>query len=94
MSDVIVNMEVFRQLSKCYKTTRELMEVLSRPVLMKIMPLGKHKGRPIKELPYDYLLWAARKDFDQDLLYSLRTEINRRKKGNLFSQETNPFHEL
>jgi DNA polymerase-3 subunit epsilon len=94
MSDVIVNMEVFRQLSREYNTTKELFDVLSKPILMKNMPLGKHKGRPIKELPLDYLLWAARMDFDQDLLYSLRSEVNRRKKGKLFSQESNPFNNL
>jgi DNA polymerase-3 subunit epsilon len=94
MSDVIVNMEVFRMLAKHYRSTKELFDALSKPIQMKIMPLGKHKGRPIKELPQEYLLWAARMDFDQDLLYSLRHEINRRKKGNLFAQESNPFKDF
>lgn len=94
MSDVIVNMEVFKRLSKGYTKTEELFEVLSRPILLKVMPLGKHKGRPMKEVPLEYLLWAANKDFDQDLLYSIRSEINKRKKGNLFTQATNPFSNL
>jgi DNA polymerase III subunit epsilon len=94
MSDVIVNMEVFRQLSKEYKSTSQLFDALSRPIQMRVMPLGKHKGRPVKELPLDYLLWAARMDFDQDLLFTLRTEVNRRKKGKLFTQESNPFNNL
>ena len=42
----------------------------------------------------EYLIWAAKKPFDQDLLFSLRSEINRRKKGNLFTQAGNPFSEL
>lgn len=94
MSDVIVNVEVFKFLAKFYNTTEELFEVLSRPIKMKIMPLGKHKGRPLTEVPLDFLLWAANKEFDQDLLFSIRSEINRRKKGNLFSQSTNPFSQL
>lgn len=94
MSDVIVNMEVFKHLSKRYNTTEQLFDELSKPIRLKIMPLGKHKGRPLKEVPLDYLLWAANKDFDQDLLFSIRSEINRRKKGNLFSQATNPFANL
>lgn len=94
MSDVIVNMNVFKQLCKNHKTLDNLFDVLSRPIPMKIMPLGKHKGRPLKELPLDYLRWAANKDFDQDLLFSLRSEIKRRKRGNLFSQSGNPFHGL
>lgn len=94
MSDVMVNMNVFRYLAKQYKTTDQIFDVLSRPIRLKIMPLGKHKGRPMKEVPLDYLLWAANKDFDQDLLFSLRSEIKRRKQGNLFSQAGNPFGEL
>lgn len=94
LNDVVVNKEVFRYLAMKFKTTEQLFEVLSKPIKMKIMPLGKHKGRPIKEVPLDYLLWAANKEFDQDLLYSIRSEIQRRKKGNLFSQSNNPFSDL
>ena len=92
MSDVIVNIELFRRLSKSYGTVEKLLDVLSRPVYLKEMPLGKHKGRPLKELPLDYLRWAANKDFDKDLLYSLRTELKKRKKGESFTN--NPFENL
>lgn len=94
MSDVIVNMSVFKQLLKNYKTMEQLFEALSKPIMFKLMPLGKYKGRPFKEIPLDYLTWAARQSFDQDLLFSLRSEINRRKKGNLFTQAGNPFQQL
>lgn len=94
MSDVIVNVEVFKFLSKRYKSTDQIFDILSRPVLMKTMPLGPHKGRLLKEIPLEYLRWAANKNFDQDLLFSLRTEIKRRKGGNLFSQASNPFADL
>ena len=94
MSDVIVNVEVFKYLAKNYRSLQSLFDVLSRPILMKAMPLGKHKGRLLKEIPIEYLLWAANKEFDQDLLFSIRSEIKRRKKGNLFSQSCNPFGSL
>lgn len=94
MNDVVVNVEVFKQLAKGYRSSRELFDALSRPILFKIMPLGKHKGRQMRDIPLDYLLWAARQEFDNDLLYSLRSEINRRKKGDLFSQAANPFASL
>lgn len=94
MSDVIVNMEVFKYLAKRYHSTDQILRALSSPIMMKNMPLGKHKGRPLKEIPLDYLKWAANKDFDQDLLFSLRSEINRRKKGNSFTQSNNPFSDL
>jgi DNA polymerase III subunit epsilon len=94
MSDVIVNMNVFKHLIKRYKTTEQLFEILSRPILFKNMPLGKYKGRPLKDIPLEYLLYAAKKDYDQDLLFSIRSEIKRRKQGNLFSQSANPFSQL
>ncbi len=95
MSDVVVNREVFQHLAKGFKTTEQLFEALSKPILMATMPLGKHKGRPMKEIPLQYLQWVANKDyFDLDLLYSVRTELKRRKKGNLFQQAGNPFMNL
>jgi len=94
MSDVIVNIEVFKYLTKNYRTTEQIFDMLASPILMKVMPFGPHKGRLFKEVPLPYLLWAANKDFDQDLLFSLRSEIKKRKKGNLFTQAGNPFNNL
>jgi DNA polymerase III subunit epsilon len=94
MSDVIVNREVFRCLAKNFRTTDQLFEVLARPILMSTMPLGKHKGRSFKDIPLQYLQWIVNKDFDQDLLHSVRTELKRRKKGNQFNQTSNPFLNL
>jgi DNA polymerase III subunit epsilon len=94
MNDVVVNIQVFKKLASSFTTYKQLKEKLSRPIAMKSMPLGKHKGRSMKELPLDYLLWAARQNFDMDLLFTLRSEINRRKKGNTFTQSGNPFSHL
>jgi len=94
MSDVIVNIEVFKQLAKPYHTTEELFRILQKPIRLKAMPLGKHKGRRFDEIPLEYLLWAERKDFDQDLLYSIRLELRNRKKGGGFEQAGNPFANL
>jgi DNA polymerase III subunit epsilon len=94
MSDVIVNIEVFKYLSLRYKTTDELMHRLKSPIMLRAMPLGKHKGRPFSEIPVEYLRWAAHQNFDQDLLFSLKTELKKRKQGSHFSQAANPFSEL
>lgn len=94
MSDVIVNIEVFKYLSQRYKTTEELMQRLKSPILLRAMPLGKHKGRPFAEIPVEYLRWASHQNFDQDLLFSLKTELKKRNKGANFSQAANPFSEL
>lgn len=94
MSDVLVNISVFKQLARRYKTKDQVFQLLSKPIQMKMMPLGKHKGRLLKDIPIEYLQWAVHKDFDQDLIFSLRQEIIRRKKGNGFSQAANPFGQL
>ena len=94
MSDVIVNIEVFKFLAKSYQTTEQLMKTLEKPIKLKTMPLGKHKGRKFDEIPVEYLQWAERKDFDQDLLYSIRLELRNRKKGTGFEQSGNPFANL
>lgn len=94
MNDVIVNINVFKHLSTSFKSTEQLLERLKRPILLKAMPLGKYKGRGFAEIPIEYLQWAARADFDQDLLFSLRTELQKRKKGERFSQSCNPFSQL
>jgi DNA polymerase-3 subunit epsilon len=94
MSDVIVNIEVFKYLAKQFSTTEQLFERLKKPISLKTMPLGKYKGRPFSEIPLEYLLWASKADFDQDLIFSIRNELKRRKKGEFFGQAGNPFSEL
>jgi DNA polymerase-3 subunit epsilon len=94
MNDVTVNIQVFQRLTHGYTTISEILQALAKPIIMKHMPLGKYKGRLFKELPLDYLQWAVRQKFDQDLIYSIKQELQRRKKGNLFSQASNPFQSL
>lgn len=94
MNDVIINIEVFKKLCKDFKKLDSIYQALSKPILLKEMPLGKHKGRSLREIPLDYLLWAANKDFDQDLLFSIRSEIKRRRQGNHFLEAASPFKKL
>lgn len=85
--DVSANIEVFRHLIKGFVYLEEIFGVLKRPIRMGRMPLGKYKGRAFSEIPLDYLIWAAKQDFDQDLLFTLRHEVKRRK--GLFKREGN-----
>ena len=94
MSDVVVNISVFKYLAQSFKTTEQLLERLKKPILLRTMPLGKYKGRPFNEISMEYLQWAAHADFDQDLLFSVRTELQKRKKGDRFLEATNPFSQL
>lgn len=94
MSDVLMNIEVFRHLVHRYNTKKDIFKLLERPIKMKYMPLGKYKGRLFAELPYPYLVWASNMKFDDDLLYSLRAEIKKRKINPGFSEASNPFKQL
>lgn len=94
MNDVMVNIEVFKHLSRQFKTTEELLTRLEKPILLRAMPLGKHKGRRFNEIPTEYLEWAKKQKFDQDLLFSIRNELKIRKKGARFSEASNPFSSL
>ena len=91
MSDVLVNIQVFKKLITKFKTVHDIFEKLKRPIQLRAMPLGKHKGRPFKDIPAEYLSWAARQNFDQDLLYSVRSELKNRKNRDNFEQAGNPF---
>lgn len=94
MNDVIVNIEVFKYLSRQFKTTEQIVNRLKSPILLKAMPLGKHKGRQFSEIPVEYLRWAVNQNFDQDLLFSLKTELKKRKAGANFGQASSPFANL
>ncbi|KPK33305.1 MAG: DNA polymerase III subunit epsilon [Chlamydiae bacterium SM23_39] len=93
-SDASINIEIFKNLSKKFKTLNGLISRLKNPILMKNMPLGQYKGRRFSEIPLDYLKWALRKNFDQDLLYSIKTEIKNRKDENNFQKASSPFLDL
>src|SRR6185295_18774541 len=59
MNDVRVTIQVFKQLTKRYSTVEEVFEILKKPILLKAMPLGKHKGRAFSAIPLEYLKWAS-----------------------------------
>lgn len=94
MSDVLLNIQVFSHLARPYRTLEEILKILNKPIKMKAMPLGKYKGRLFTEIPENYLRWAEHQKFDQDLLYSIRLELKKRKLNPGFSQSTNPFQGL
>lgn len=92
LDDAYINSEVFKYLVKPYKTLSQLERALDKPIRMRHMPLGKHKGRPFREVPIQYLRWAVHQDFDRDLLFSIKSELKRRKSGQ--GPSHNPFANL
>lgn len=94
MGDVIVNIKVFEQLCRPFKTFEQMVAELKKPIELKKMPLGKHKGRDFREIPIEYLRWGLNKDFDIDLKFSIKQELRRRQQGRNFNQAANPFQNL
>lgn len=94
MGDVLVNIAVFSHLIRPFKTLTHMLSELKKPIELKSMPLGKHKGRPFKEIPVEYLRWAVNKDFDIDLKFSIKQELKKRSRGGQFNQSANPFKDL
>jgi DNA polymerase-3 subunit epsilon len=94
MNDVTVNIGIFKYLAKSFKTTGQILERLSKPIQIRVMPLGKYKGRPFADIPIEYLEWIVRGNFDDDLLFSVRTELQKRRRGDRFSQNSSPFANL
>lgn len=94
MNDVRVNIDIFKHLCKGFQTTESVLERLKKPVALRTMPLGKHRGRLFRDVPQEYLSWAANQDFDRDLLFSIRSELRKRKTAPRFNQVSNPFADL
>jgi len=50
-----------KQLAKDFVTKEDMLKRLQKPILLKAIPLGKHKGRSFDEIPLEYLYWAVKK---------------------------------
>lgn len=94
LNDVEMNIAIFKHLIRRFQKLSQVLNILQNPIRMKFMPLGKYKGRLFADIPLHYLQWASHADFDQDLLFSIKSEIKKRQKGTGFSKSTNPFSEL
>ncbi len=94
LNDVLVNVQVFQRLARQYKHLEDIQKALSKPIQMRRMPLGKYKGRPFRELPLNYLQWASHQNFDEDLLFSIRSELGKRRHQPGIALSSNPFSSI
>jgi len=76
--DVIVLASLFREILEKVPTLDGLLGICDRPVYIKRMPFGKHKGTLLTDIPGSYIEWALRlDDIDLDLRYSLRKSLRK-----------------
>ena len=57
-------------------TLEEAYHLTNKPMLVKTVPMGKHKGKKVKEVPLDWIEWALAnmENMDEDLRYTLEEE--------------------
>jgi len=82
MGDVIVLQELFEFYHKHYSIA-EMVEISSKPILLKKMPFGKYRGQKFEEIAVkdlDYLLWArkAMTDIDENMRHTINYWIKNR----------------
>lgn len=55
---------------------QELVELTKKPILMKTVGFGQHKGKLWKDVPHSYFAWMLRqKDFDADSIYTVKHHL-------------------
>lgn len=57
-----------------------LIALADSPIIVRRMPIGEHRNKPIAEVPSDYLAWGLRKmaNIDPDLKYTFQEELRLR----------------
>lgn len=84
MGDVVVLELVFKKLYDALAELEQLedqeavisrmIDISSKPSLIRKMPFGKHKGMLMQEVPGDYIQWLKKQpDLDEDMAYTLKT---------------------
>ncbi len=58
---------------------KQMIEITQRPREISRMPFGAHKGKPLAEVPDDYIRWAADNMKAEDVRAALVREAKRRK---------------
>lgn len=73
--------ELFKQTDFTWQSeVEDIINWMKGPVTLKTMPMGKHRGQLMSEVPTSYFKWLLTKgtDFDADLIHTARQEMNSR----------------
>lgn len=81
MADVLSALHLTRHV--CERTgmnLRELAQASAAPMLIPRMPMGKHKGELVEDVPSSYLRWMqGNMDLDEDMAHSVETALVNKK---------------
>lgn len=65
-----------KMLAEMDETPEHLVELTKKPILMKTVSFGAHRGKLWKEVPHSYLAWMMRqKDFDADAIFTAKHHL-------------------
>lgn len=78
--DAYVTAFLLRDMLNDGATVEQLAQWSSEPALQVRCHIGKWRGTPWREVDDGFLYWVSQRDFDEDVLFTVRTEIDRRNK--------------
>ena len=65
----------FQENDKLIDPVQEMINISSNPILIPRMPFGKHKGMLFSEVPQDYLEWLLGTELDEDMAFTVKTNL-------------------
>lgn len=84
LGDILVLEAVFKRIYDKFMTggrrddrVNEMIKISNSPIRIPRMPFGKHKGQLFDEIPRDYLEWLLGTGLDEDMDYTVRTQLGR-----------------
>jgi exodeoxyribonuclease X len=69
----------------------QLLDWTTKPALLAYWPFGEHRGKPVREIETSLLEWTLRKDFGEDIMFTARTELERREEEMRKEREAEPY---
>jgi exodeoxyribonuclease X len=90
-ADVLATADVLCELLK-ERPVDELLTLSRKAAVLKRVGFGKHFGKLWTAVPIDYLDWAVRedRDFDADVMFTIKTELRRRADAAASTQQEQP----
>ena len=67
-------------------TVEQLIQWTNEPALQVTCHIGRFRGTPWREVDTGFLSWVAVRDFDEDVLFTVRTELERREREEDWTQ--------
>lgn len=89
--DVIITGALVRRMLARGATIEEMIDVSGRPVHLPRLHFGEHRGKPIAEVPSDYLQWILREGtFEDNVRYTAQQELQQRRGHDARRQPESP----